>query len=130
VILFAHHEEVIDALLEELREFLPCVIRGYTDEASRENAVKAFQEDTDRRLFLGSIGAAGVGLTLTASDHVVFAEESWSQKDISQCEDRAHRIGQKKSVLVTHIVFDGSLDANMMKKMVKKQEAADRALGG
>ena len=130
IILFAHHEEVLDLLLEELRDYLPCVIRGYSDDAQRELAVKNFQEDTDRRLFLGSIGAAGVGLTLTASSHVVFAEESWSHKDVSQCEDRAHRIGQKKSVLVTHIVFDGSMDANMMKKVLKKQEAAERALGG
>ena len=128
ILLFAHHDDVISKLVSKLGAYNPAIIRGYTSIELRQAAVERFQSNTDCRLFVGSIGAAGVGLTLTASSHVVFAEESWSHKDVSQVEDRAHRIGQKKSVLVTHIVFDDSLDANMMKKVVAKQEASDAAL--
>ena len=94
----------------------------------RQAAVERFQRNPYARLFIGSIGAAAVGITLTASSHVIFGEVSWSPKDMSQAEDRAHRIGQKECVQVDMLVFDGSLDANIMKKVVAKMKVADAAL--
>jgi hypothetical protein len=47
---------------------------------------------------------------------------------VSQAEDRAHRIGQHDSVLVQHLVLEGSLDATMAKRLVEKQDAIDKAL--
>ncbi|KKQ35536.1 MAG: Superfamily II DNA/RNA helicase, partial [Candidatus Nomurabacteria bacterium GW2011_GWB1_37_5] len=88
----------------------------------------SFQSDPNCRLFIGSIKAAGVGLTLTAANTVVFAELDWVPANISQAEDRAYRIGQKQNVLVQHIVLDGSLDARMAELLVMKQAIADRAL--
>jgi hypothetical protein len=71
----------------------------------------------------GGKPAVGVGLTLTAASHVIFAELDWRPAMITQAEDRAHRIGQRESVLVQHIVFDGSLDATMAQKIVEKRKA-------
>ena len=79
-------------------------------------------------MFIGSIGAAGVGITLTASSHVVFAELPLRPADMLQAEDRAHRIGQKGSVLIDVLVFDGSVDAHIAKMLVAKQDVADMAL--
>ena len=128
LIVFAHHKEVLSQLFDELGEYGPAIIRGETSPEMRDAAVSRFQGNPYTRLFLGSIGAAGVGLTLTASSHVVFAEVSWSPKDMAQAMDRAHRIGQRDVVLVEMLVFDRSLDANMMKKLVKKGKVADAAL--
>jgi SWI/SNF-related matrix-associated actin-dependent regulator 1 of chromatin subfamily A len=128
IILFAHHQEVITELFDNLGEYGPAVIRGESSENMRTAAVERFQNNPYCRLFIGSIGAASVGLTLTASSHVVFAEPSWSPKDMAQAEDRAHRIGQKESVLVEILVFDESLDANIMKKVVKKMRVVNEAL--
>lgn len=104
------------------------VITGDTSLPERDIAVQRFQQDDTIRLFIGSIGAAGVGLTLTASSYVVFAELDWVPGNVTQAEDRAHRIGQKDSVLVQHLVLEGSLDKRMADVIVEKQDMADRAL--
>ena len=130
VILFLHHQDAISAVFDKMDElgYSPCVIRGETADNMRQAAVERFQRNPYARLFIGSIGAAAVGITLTASSHVIFGEVSWSPKDMSQAEDRAHRIGQKECVQVDMLVFDGSLDANIMKKVVAKMKVADAAL--
>jgi SWI/SNF-related matrix-associated actin-dependent regulator 1 of chromatin subfamily A len=59
---------------------------------------------------------------------VVFSELDWVPGIMSQAEDRAHRIGQRNSVLVQHIVFDGSLDAAVAQTLVRKQAVIEQAL--
>lgn len=56
------------------------------------------------------------------------AELSYVPADVTQSEDRAHRIGQRDSVQVQHLVFDGSLDSIMAKMLIAKQKIADKAL--
>jgi SNF2 family DNA or RNA helicase len=67
-------------------------------------------------------------LTLTAASHVVFAELDWVPGNVSQAEDRLHRIGQRDSVLVQHLVFDDSVDSRMAHVIVEKQAVIDQAL--
>lgn len=129
ILVFAWHHEVIDGLVSALSKIAPTVkIDGRNDIHERQAAVDQFQTDPHTRFFVGSITAAGVGLTLTASSHVVFAELDWVPGNLSQAEDRAHRIGQRGSVLVQHIVLDGSLDARMAKVIIDKQDTIRDAL--
>lgn len=128
VILFAHHRDVIEKLVNGLCNFEPAIITGETHVADRQAAVKRFQNDPHCRLIIGSIGAMGVGYTLTESSHVIFAELSPSLRDMSQAEDRAHRIGARNMVLIQHLIVDGSLCARMAKILVKKQGVARAAL--
>ena len=104
------------------------VVTGETPLAQRQDAVDAFQTDPAVRVFLGNIQAAGLGITLTAASTVVFAELDWTPAAMTQAEDRTHRIGQTESVLVQHLVYDGSLDARMAKLLLAKQAIADAAL--
>jgi SWI/SNF-related matrix-associated actin-dependent regulator 1 of chromatin subfamily A len=127
VVVFAHHREVIEKLKEGLGNDA-VVLYGGMPMNARNNSVERFQDDPKIRFFIGSILAAGVGLTLTASSHVVFAELDWVPGNVMQAEDRCHRIGQRNSVLVQHLVFDESVDANMAKTIVSKQEIIDKAL--
>jgi len=135
VVVMAHHHDVVDALLDGLTGQLttegpyhPVSLTGRTPLADRQAAVDRFQDDPECRVFVGSITAAGVGITLTASSHVVFAELDWVPGNVSQAEDRCHRIGQQDSVLVQHLVIDGTLDARMAHTIVKKQKVIDAAL--
>lgn len=128
IILFAHHHDVIDQLKDGLMEFSPLVLTGETEINARQDRVERFQTDPRHRVFIGNIQAAGVGITLTASSHVVFAELSWVPGEVSQAEDRAHRIGQTDSVLVQHLVLDGSMDADMVATIVEKQRVMDDVL--
>ena len=128
VVVMAHHHDVIDALADALAEYNPVTLTGRDNITQRDAAVTTFQNDPDTRVFIGSIQAAGVGITLTSASTVVFAELDWVPGNVSQAEDRLHRIGQKDSVLVQHLVVDGTLDARMAGILISKQKILDQAL--
>lgn len=128
IVVFAHHRDVIQQLENSLVDYFPAVIHGGTPERARQDAVDRFQQDDKCGVFIGQIQAAGTGITLTASSHVVFVELDWVPGVISQAEDRCHRIGQTNSVLVQHLVLENSLDARMAKTLIKKQSIIERAL--
>ncbi len=129
VVLLAHHKEVIRRYAQALGD-TAVVLTGDTPVQERQEAVDRFQNDPTCEVFIGSIMAAGVGLTLTAASHVIFAELDWVPGNMAQAEDRCHRIGQQESVLVQHLVFEGSLDATMARTLVEKQRVIDQALDG
>ena len=120
VIVFAHHHDVADALADALADYRALRADGRITVAERDAAVQRFQSDPNVRAIVCGITAMGVGHTLTASSHVVFAELDWTPGNLLQAEDRAHRIGQRDAVLVQHIVLDGSLDARMTELIVSK----------
>lgn len=126
VIVFAHHHAMIHGLREAFEG--AAVIFGEVPVMERQAQVERFQTDAGCRVFIGGIQAAGVGLTLTAASHVVFAELDWVPGNITQCEDRAHRIGQHDMVTVEHLVLEGSIDASMARTLVAKQAILDQAL--
>lgn len=128
VIVFAHHHDVINALEEGLREFNPVKLTGETKELDRQKHVDSFQQNEKCRVFIGSISAAGVGLTLTAASTVVFVELDWVPMMLSQAEDRAHRIGQRDCVLIQHLTVSGSIDAKLIDTIMRKQAVIEGAL--
>lgn len=127
ILVFAHHLDVIAKLKAHFGD-RAVVITGETPVGDRQAIVDRFQTDPAVQIFLGNIKAAGVGLTLTAACHVVFAELDWVPANVAQAEDRAHRIGQLNTVLIQHLVLDESLDAQFAKVIVEKQDIADAAL--
>lgn len=128
IIVAVHHHDMGDGLLNELAAFSPVILTGETKETDRQAAVDRFQNDPQTRVFIGSIQAAGVGITLTAASHVIFGELDWVPGVVSQFEDRPHRIGQTETVLIQHLVLAGSIDARMAKTIIEKQEVIDSAL--
>jgi len=130
VVLFGHHKDVLHAIRDGLTAagIESVMLIGDMGAEARQAAVDRFQQDETVKVFLGTIGAAGVGITLTAASHVVFAELDWVPGNMSQAEDRCHRIGQTESVLVQHLVLEDSLDAHIARTLVEKQNIIDRAL--
>lgn len=127
VVIFAHHHDVMDALMDAFGSQAVCV-RGGMSGLERQRSVDRFQEDSRIRVFIGGMYAAGVGLTLTAASTVIFAELDWVPGIISQSEDRCHRIGQKDCVVVYHIVLQDSLDYKLAHTIVTKLEVIEAAL--
>jgi SWI/SNF-related matrix-associated actin-dependent regulator 1 of chromatin subfamily A len=127
LVVFAHHHDVVNAIAEAFSD-IAVKLTGVENSEERQAAVDRFQNDPSCRLFIGTIGAAGVGLTLTAASMMIFAELDWVPGRVTQAEDRIHRIGQLNSVLIQHLVVDGSLDAKMAWVLVQKQEIIDKAL--
>ena len=126
--MFGHHHDVIDGVAEGLKEYGTVKLDGRMKKEHRQESIDSFQGDPTIRVFVGSIQAAGVGITLTAASTVVFAELDWVPGNVSQAEDRLHRIGQHGSVLVQHLVVDESIDARLAKAIVEKQRVIDAAL--
>ena len=132
LVIFAHHHDVINGLSDGLREakINHVTFTGENTIEERQAAVDRFQNKTSCRVFIGSITAAGLGITLTAASHVLFAELDWTPGNIIQAEDRCHRIGQKDSVLIQHLVLEGSIDVTMAKALIDKQATLDAILDG
>jgi SWI/SNF-related matrix-associated actin-dependent regulator 1 of chromatin subfamily A len=129
IVIFAHHRDVVANLQNALAKYHPVILVGGMNPQDKQNNIDIFGLDSSCRVFIGNIQAAGVGITLApASSHCVFAELSWVPAEMSQCEDRLNRIGQRECVLVQHLVLEGSLDAMMAKVLLKKQGILDRVL--
>jgi SWI/SNF-related matrix-associated actin-dependent regulator 1 of chromatin subfamily A len=126
LVIFAHHQDVLAKLAEHYGD-QAVSLHGGTKQQDREKVVNAFQNG-DKRIFIGGLKAAGIGLNLYAASTVVFIEIDWNPAVLSQAEDRLCRIGQKKMVHVIHLVLDGTLDVNICKRVVAKQEVIDKAL--
>lgn len=128
IVVFGHHHDVCNGIADHFGVAAVKLTGEVTSNKDRQEAVDRFQNDPTVKVFVGSIGAAGVGHTLTAAATVIFAELDWVPANVSQAEDRCHRIGQHDQVLVQHLVLNGSLDARMATILVEKQEIADKAL--
>jgi len=129
IVVFAHHISVLDELEERLK---PCgLVRldGSTSESKRTKYVKQFQTDKETRIFLGSITAAGIGITLTASDYMVIVEPSWVPGENNQATDRIHRIGQENKVLIDFIIYENSIDKLIINAHINKKKNIDLVMG-
>ena len=127
VVVFCHHRELISRLLETFGNQAVSIVGGM-DRESRADAVQRFQQDDQVRIFIGSIHAAGIGITLTAASHVVFLELDWSPAVMSQAEDRCHRVGQTDSVQVQYYVFKDTIDEWIARSLLSKQSNIDQIL--
>lgn len=126
-VVFTHHVDVAARIASAFGDHA-VLYTGETPPAERQAAVDRFQTDPACTLFVGTIGAAGVGITLTAASHVIMAELEWTPALVSQAEDRTHRIGQRNCVSVYHLVYDGSIDQRMVELLLQKQAVIDAAL--
>jgi len=127
VVLFAHHRDVIEEIHKYFKDCSVTLVGGMSTEQS-EASINEFQNNDNIKLFIGNIQAAGVGITLTAAHYVVFAELDWVPANMNQSEDRCHRIGQKASVLIQHLVLENSFDARMAQSIIEKQRIIDDIL--
>lgn len=126
-LLFAYHHDVWDAYAEELRELRPVRITGREAPAQKDEAVRAFMVgQTD--LCMISLRAAA-GLNLQRARVVVFGELDWSPAVHSQAEDRAHRIGQRDSVLCYYLVTDEGTDPDMLEALGLKVQQFTALMG-
>ena len=77
------------------------------------------------KVLCGTIGAMGVGLTLTAANTVIFLDEPWNRATKDQCEDRIHRIGTKSSPNVITIMCKDTIDERINNIVYKKGKMSD-----
>ena len=129
LVVFAHHRKILKAIHERYKRKSVLLIGGMTGKQAQE-AVQKFQEDDKIKLFVGSIRAAGVGITLTSASDVLFVELPWTPADLEQAEDRVHRIGQKGSVTIYYLIAKNTLEENIAKLLQKKKKIFSQVVDG
>lgn len=98
VVIFTEYLESAKALYTALSEISPCeLLTGETKQEERQAIVDRFQAGISK-VFIGTIKAGGVGLTLTAANQVILIDRPWTPGDAEQAEDRCYRIGQNNTV--------------------------------
>ncbi len=127
VVIAAWHHEMIEAIAKKW-EGESVAIYGDTPIDQRQELVDWFQTDPKCRVAVLGIKAAGVGITLTAASVIDVVELPWTPGDLSQVEDRLHRIGQTNTVNVYHLVLKDSIDVLMAKTLIEKQEVVESTL--
>jgi len=102
---------------------------GLTPQSERQKNRDAFQNDPKVRFLVGTPQTGGYGITLTAANTVVYFSNGYDLEKRIQSEDRAHRIGQKKSVTYVDIIAEDTVDEKIVKALRKKVNIASKIMG-
>jgi SNF2 family DNA or RNA helicase len=126
VLVFTQYVAMAKLLKRHLdaREIANQLLHGGTPVSRREGMVDRFQEG-EVSVFLLSLKAAGTGLNLTRADHVIHFDRWWNPAVEEQATDRAHRIGQTKSVQVHRLIAEGTIEDRIASIHDSKRELAD-----
>lgn len=130
VILFSNWTQMTDIIQTRLKHYNPAVITGATNDSNRQNMVTKFQTDNSCKVIIGTIGAMGTGLTLTAGSVVIFLDEPWNRALFDQAVDRAHRIGAKSNVTIYSLMCRDTIDERIHELIYKKGVMSDAIIDG
>ena len=135
VVIFSNWTQMTDAIMERLNtskkwNYHPCLITGQTNDADRQRTVELFQRCSDNKVIVGTIGAMGTGLTLTAGTVEIFMDEPWNRANKEQAEDRCHRVGTKENVTIYTLVCKDTIDERINQLVEKKGAMADAIVDG
>ena len=119
VLIFSQFSKQLD-ILEEwaavLRGWPVCRIDGAVKQEDRSEQIDAFNTQEDHQLFLLSTRAGGLGINLTAADTVILFDSDWNPQQDLQAQDRAHRIGQKRPVIIYRLATKGTIEQTLLEK--------------
>jgi superfamily II DNA or RNA helicase len=122
VIVFAEYMASVNGLQAAFQGAgIGCVSLVGSDSGSkRQQAIDRFQSDSGTTVFIGTTSAAGVGITLTAANYVLFASLPWTPALMRQAEDRAYRLGQRRDVFVIVPLVAGTIDEQVWQLLSAK----------
>jgi SNF2 family DNA or RNA helicase len=133
VIIWANYiyniKEIISFLEKKYGKESVVSIYGAIDVQTRKKAVEKIQKDSKVRFLVGNPTTGGFGLTLTAVNTVIYFSNNYNLEVRMQSEDRAHRMGQKGTVVYIDIVAKNTLDEAIMKSLTSKGQVAAKTLG-
>lgn len=127
-IIFSNWTDMTNPTYERLKRFNPAIITGETKDRVTEQ--DKFMNDKRCKCIIGTIGAMGTGLTLTAATTVIFLDSPWNRANKEQAEDRAHRIGTKSNVNIITLVCKDTIDERIEELVHKKGAMADALVDG
>ena len=127
VVVFTQYLRIMDGLKKAFSE-KAVLFNGASTQQQRKDAVISFQNDKNTCVFIGSIFAAGTGLTLTAADTTLFIDEPWTSADKIQAEDRIHRISQLNNVQIITLLCTNTIDEHINNLLATKRDILAQVL--
>ncbi|KAJ2740706.1 putative ATPase [Coemansia sp. BCRC 34301] len=124
VLIFSQFARVLDILefYAELRSWQFCRIDGSVSQVDRQDAIVRFNTNPIIPLFLLTTRSGGLGINLTAADTVVLFDSDWNPQQDLQAQDRVHRIGQKRPVIIYRLIIAGSCENAMLNRAKAKRK--------
>ncbi|XP_040906589.1 lymphoid-specific helicase [Toxotes jaculatrix] len=124
VLIFSQMTSILDLLMDYcyLRGFQYSRLDGSMSYADRDENMTKFSKDPEVFLFLLSTRAGGLGINLTAADTVIIFDSDWNPQADLQAQDRCHRIGQTKPVLVYRLVTANTIDQKILERASAKRK--------
>lgn len=130
VVIFSNWTQVTNVIAAKLEKTYKIgIITGDTKDNERQGVVNEFQEG-DMQVVIGTIGAMGTGITLTAGTVEIFMDEPWNKANKEQAEDRCHRIGTTQNVTIYTLMCKGTIDERIHDLVEKKGMMADVLVDG
>ncbi|MDB3886012.1 DEAD/DEAH box helicase [Candidatus Pelagibacter sp.] len=102
---------------------------GLTPQEDRQDFIRKFQNDPKCRFIIGTPQTGGYGITLTEANTVIYYSNGYDLEKRLQSEDRAHRIGQKKTVTYIDLICEDTIDEKIVKALRNKINIASEVMG-
>uniref|UniRef100_A0A3Q1EPQ1 Proliferation-associated SNF2-like protein n=1 Tax=Acanthochromis polyacanthus TaxID=80966 RepID=A0A3Q1EPQ1_9TELE len=124
VLIFSQMTSILDVLMDYcyLRKFQYSRLDGSMSYADRDENMTKFSKDPEVFIFLLSTRAGGLGINLTAADTVIIFDSDWNPQADLQAQDRCHRIGQTKPVVVYRLVTANTIDQKILERASAKRK--------
>jgi SNF2 family DNA or RNA helicase len=127
---YAQMGKLLERVLSDRLKANVFYLHGGTPQKQRDEMVAAFQDAKAPSIFILSLRAGGLGLNLTAANHVFHFDRWWNPAVENQATDRAHRIGQKRSVQVHKFIAVGTVEERIDRLLTEKTQLAESIVGG
>lgn len=133
LLIFSQFTEICESVEKYIKHAFHCntyYLHGGTSRKRREKMITEFQDpETEPSVFILSLKAGGVGITLTKANHVFHFDRWWNPAVENQASDRAFRIGQKKNVFVHKFVAIGTLEEKIDQMIEDKKKLSAAVVG-
>jgi SNF2 family DNA or RNA helicase len=121
--------EIIQRITKEYGKDSYVHYYGLTSQEDRQDFIRKFQNDPKCRFLIGTPQTGGYGITLTQANTVIYYSNGYDLEKRLQSEDRAHRIGQKKTVTYVDLICEDTVDEKIVKALRNKINIASEVMG-
>jgi SNF2 family DNA or RNA helicase len=132
-IIWANYQKDIKGIIKEIiKVYGPGSVVDYyglTLQEDRQDNIRKFQNDSKCRFLIGTPQTGGYGITLTQANTVIYYSNGYDLEKRLQSEDRAHRIGQKKTVTYIDLICEDTVDEKIVKALRDKINIASEVMG-
>jgi SNF2 family DNA or RNA helicase len=132
-IIWANYQKDITSIIESIiKVYGPGSVVDYyglTPQEERQDNIRKFQNNPECRFIVGTPQTGGYGITLTQANTVIYYSNGYDLEKRLQSEDRAHRIGQKKTVTYVDLICEDTIDEKIVKALRDKINIASEVMG-